>query len=221
MTSPERISVILVEDQVLIRAAIRNYLQQCGHVEVLGECGDPREAVQRIRDTKPDVVLLDITMAGLSGIDAIPLIREVHPRVRILMLSHHEGESFVQQALKAGADGYLSKNCELEELMLALNAVHAGHGFISPRLTGGFLTQIRDEKRIELGGRMQALTQREREVFQLLALGRSNKEVARELDISVGTARKHREHLKRKLDCDSAAEMARLAIREGLLGADA
>ena len=223
-TSTTPIRVYLVDDQVLIRAALRNYLSQNPQMLVLGDNGDPREAIARIGELRPDVVLLDITMPGLSGIDAIPKIRELHPRTRILMVSHHEGESFVQQALKAGADGYLSKNSDLSELTMGIQAVHAGHGFISPRLTSGILAGIREpavaaEARAA-GGRVDSLTAREREVFQLLALGKSNKQVARDLDISVGTARKHRENVKRKLQCDSAAEMARLAIQEGLLGSD-
>jgi DNA-binding NarL/FixJ family response regulator len=170
-----------------------------------------------VEEVQPDVVVLDITMPGLSGLDAIPLLRKSSPRSRILMLSHHEGESFVERSLQAGAEGYLSKDSEPAELALAIEAVHRGDPFVSPKVVGGLITNVRgrgvDAPRTRIG----SLTQREREVFQLLAVGRSNKEVAAELDMSLGTAKKHRENLQRKLSCSSAAELARLAIREGLV----
>ena len=158
-------------------------------------------------------------MPGLSGLDAIEPLREAHPRVRILMLTHHEGESFVDQALRAGADGYLSKDSDPSELTLAIETVHVGKPYLSPKVAGGLVARMRRGESIEGGtaSRVASLTSREREVFQLLALGKSNKDVARELSISLGTAKKHRENLQRKLDCHSTAELARLAIREGLL----
>jgi DNA-binding NarL/FixJ family response regulator len=188
-TTPIR--VFLVDDQAMVRAGFKSILGKDPRFKIEGDSGDPRAAVDVIGKLCPDVVLLDITMPGLSGIDTIPLIRKVHPKARIVMLTHHEGESFVEQALQAGADGYLSKDSEPQELTLALESVHKG--------------------------KMYLLTPREREVFQLLATGKSNKEVAKALAMSLGTAKKHRENLQRKLDCHSAAELALLAIREGLL----
>jgi DNA-binding NarL/FixJ family response regulator len=135
------------------------------------------------------------------------------------MLTHHEGETFVEQALQAGAEGYLSKDSDPEEVALAIAAVHRGDPYVSPKVAGGLLAGMRARQ----GGaeapksRLSTLTAREREVFQLLAVGKSNKEVAASLGTSLGTAKKHRENLQRKLACGSAAELARLAIREGLL----
>lgn len=219
MTIPDTlIRVFLVDDQSMLRAAFKSLLAHNPRYLVVGDSGDAREAVQRIGELKPDVVLLDITMPGLSGIDAIAPIRKAHPKVRILMLTHHEGESFVEQALKAGADGYLSKDSDPVELQLAVDSVYKGDPFLSPKVAGVLLGKKRaQDGSTEIGGRVASLTPREREVFQLLALGKSNKEVARELSMSLGTAKKHRENLQRKLDCHSAAELARLAIREGLL----
>ena len=213
------IRVFLVDDQQMIRAGFRSLLNQKDAFEVVGDCGDARKAIEEIEELRPDVVLLDVTMPGLSGIDAIGPIRKAVPRVRVLMLTHHEGESFVEQSLKAGAEGYLSKDSDPAELELAIQAVYRGDPFVSPRVTSGLVSQMRHGKDGEpaAASRLGSLTAREREVFQLLALGKSNKEVARELDMSLGTAKKHRENLQRKLDCHSAAELARLAIREGLL----
>ena len=189
---------------------------KCG---ILGDSGDARAAIESIAQILPDVVLLDISMPGLSGLDAIGPMREAHPRVRIVMLTHHEGESFVDQAMRAGADGYLSKDSDPTELTLGIEAVFDGRSYLSPKVAGGLVAKMRRGEPIQMNGtsRMSSLTVREREVFQLLALGKSNKDVARELHISLGTAKKHRENLQRKLDCHSTAELARLAIREGLM----
>lgn len=213
------IRVYLVDDQVMIRAGFRSLLQEVDRIEVVGDTGDARQGAEEIGVLRPDVVLLDISMPGLSGLDAIALFRKAFPRVKVVMLTHHEGESFVQQALAAGADGYLSKDSEPAELRLAIEAVHRGDPFVSPKVASGLVTRARHGTTAAplTSTRVDMLTPREREVFQLLALGHSNKEVARELSISLGTAKKHRENLQRKLDCQSSAELARLAIREGLL----
>lgn len=214
-----KIRVFLVDDQSILRAAFKSLLAQAERIEVIGDCGDARIAIDRIALLKPDVVLLDISMAGLSGLDAIAPIRAAHPRVRIVMLTHHEGESFVDQAMRAGADGYLSKDSDPSELLLGIEAVFDGRPYLSPKVAGGLVAKMRRGEPIQAASasRVDSLTAREREVFQLLALGKSNKDVARELSISLGTAKKHRENLQRKLDCHSTAELARLAIREGLM----
>jgi len=214
-----KIRVFLVDDQNILRAAFKSLLSENGRIEVVGDSGDARTAIDRIALVLPDVVMLDISMPGLSGIDAIRPIRDAHPKVRILMLTHHEGESFVDQAMRAGADGYLSKDSDPGELTLGIETVYQGRPYLSPKVAGGLVARMRRGEPIQPGAtsRLSTLTAREREVFQLLALGKSNKDVARELSISLGTAKKHRENLQRKLDCHSTAELARLAIREGLM----
>jgi DNA-binding NarL/FixJ family response regulator len=214
--------VYLVDDQTMIRAAFKSLLTKDPRFQIAGDSGDARRAAEAIGTVKPDVVLLDVSMPGLSGIDAIPLIRKAHPRVKVIMLTHHEGESFVEQALRAGADGYLSKDSDPAELALAIESVGRDEMFLSPRVAGVLVHRARRGGAADTTAigqsRIESLTPREREVFQLLALGRSNKEVAKTLAMSVGTAKKHRENLQRKLDCHSAAELALLAIREGLIG---
>jgi len=215
------IRIFLVDDQSMIRAGIKSMLSKNPRFEIAGSSGDPREAIPAIGQTLPDVVLLDISMPGLSGIDAIGQIRKLHPRVRIVMLTHHEGDTFVEQALKAGADGYLSKDSDPAELALAVVAVREGRLYLSPKVAGMLVSRTRGgSSPVNIGtSRVQSLTAREREVLQLLAVGKSNKEVATALGLSLGTAKKHRENLQRKLECHSAAELALLAIREGLLPA--
>ena len=212
------IKVYLIDDQTMVRAAFRVFLQQREGFEVIGENGDAREALDEIPSLRPDVVLLDITMPKMSGLDAIAHIRRVAPRAKIVMLTNLEGQTFVEQALQAGAEGYLSKDSNESELAVAIEAVFRGDPYVSPKVSGGLVSQLRNKGQAPDAPATQlaTLTPREREVFQLLALGKSNKEVAYELGMSLGTAKKHRENLQRKLDCHSAAELARLAIREGL-----
>lgn len=218
MENKSAIRVYLVDDQSMIRAGFRSLLSKDARFEVAGESGDPRSAVAAIGQVLPDAVLLDITMPGLSGIDAIPLIRAASPKSRIVMLTNHEGDTFVEQAMRAGADGYLSKDSEPAELTLALESVHKGQMFLSPKVVGWLVSRNRSLDAADAQkNRIDGLTPREREVFQLLAIGKSNKEVAKALDMSLGTAKKHRENLQRKVGCHSAAELALLAIREGLL----
>ncbi len=219
MTSTSPIEVFLLDDQVMIRAALKSLLEAQPGFVVVGESGDARAAIAEIERLRPDVVLTDIAMPGLSGIDAIPMIRRASPRTRIVMLTQQNAESFVEQALQAGAEGYLSKDSDPSELRLALEAVHRGDPYVSPRVAAGLVTRARHGRdgAPTATTRLDTLTPREREVFQLLAVGKSNKEVARDLNISLGTAKKHRENLQRKLDCHSPADLTRLAIREGLL----
>ncbi|HED66135.1 MAG TPA: response regulator transcription factor [Planctomycetes bacterium] len=214
MTDPIRL--FLVDDQKMIRAAFRAMLSSDPRFEVLGDAGDARTAIAEVERCGPDVVLLDISMPGLSGLDAIASLRERSERTKVLMVTHHEGERFVDEAFRLGADGYISKDSDPLELASAIEKVHRGDRYVSPRLRPDGNTSCTSDAPPGTG-RLGSLTPREREVFQLLALGRSNKEVARDLGISLGTAKKHRENLQRKLACGSTAELARLAIREGLM----
>jgi DNA-binding NarL/FixJ family response regulator len=220
MSDKKTISLVLIDDQAIVRAAFRSLLEKVPHFEVVGDAGDARSGIELIARLRPDVVILDITMAGMSGIDAVAPIKKASPHTRVLMASQHEGMKFVQQALQAGADGYLSKDSEPEELALAIESIRRGDSYLSPKVANGIMARaVRGEAPAPAdASALAVLTPREREVFQLLALGKANKEVAAVLDLSLGTVKKHRENLQRKLDCHSAAELARLAIREGLLG---
>jgi len=219
MSDKPSISIVLIDDQAIVRAAFKSLLERVPHFKVIGDAGDARSGIELAQKLRPDVVVLDITMPGLSGIDAVGPLKKAAPHTRVLMASQHEGMKFVQQALQAGADGYLSKDSEPEELALAIESIRRGDSYLSPKVANGIMARaVRGEAPPPAEtSALTALTPREREVFQLLALGKANKEVASLLGLSLGTVKKHRENLQRKLDCHSAAELARLAIREGLL----
>jgi len=219
MTDKQSITIVLIDDQAIVRAAFKSLLERVAHFRVVGDAGDARAGIDLVQKLRPDVVVLDITMPGLSGIDAVGPLKKASPQSRVLMASQHEGMKFVQQALQAGADGYLSKDSEPEELALAIESIRRGDSYLSPKVANGIMARaVRgDTPQPNESSALAVLTPREREVFQLLALGKANKEVAALLGLSLGTVKKHRENLQRKLDCHSAAELARLAIREGLL----
>jgi DNA-binding NarL/FixJ family response regulator len=219
MEEVKQVRIVLIDDQAIVRAAFKSLLQSVERFLVIGDAGDARSGIDLVGELKPDVVILDITMAGMSGIDAVAPIKRVSPRTQVLMASQHEGMKFVRQALQAGADGYLSKNSDPSELSLAIDSIVSGDSYLSPKVSRGFMAcALRgDLATSDVPLALSSLTPREREVFQLLAIGKANKEVAAVLELSLGTVKKHRENLQRKLDCHSAAELARLAIREGLL----
>ncbi len=221
MPETKNVSIVLIDDQAIVRAAFRSLLERVERFKVVGDAGDAREGIELVTQLRPDIVILDITMPGLSGIDAVGPLKSASPHTKVLMASQHEGQKFVQQALQAGADGYLSKDSDPSELNLAIDAICRGDSFLSPKVASGVMQRaVRgDTMPMSESSALAALTPREREVFQLLALGKANKEVAATLELSLGTVKKHRENLQRKLDCHSPAELARLAIREGLLGA--
>ena len=221
MTEAKPITIVLIDDQAIVRAAFRSLIERNVRFKVVGDAGDARKGIDLVAALQPDVVILDITMPGLSGIDAVGPVKKASPHTKVLMASQHEGQKFVQQALQAGADGDLSKDSDPTELGLAIDAIQRGDSFLSPKVAGGIMARaVRgDSMPMSESCALDELTKREREVFQLLALGKANKEVAAMLSLSVGTVKKHRENLQRKLDCHSPADIARLAIREGLLGA--
>jgi len=208
------IKVFLVDDQNMLRAAFKSLLTQDERFDVVGDCGDARTAIERVGELRPDVVLLDISMPGLSGLDAIAPIREKWPRVRILMLTHHEGDTFVDQALRNGADGYLSKDSDPSELMLALESVNSGKPYLSPKVSAGLLAMMRGGEMLPEPGinRLASLTPREREVLELVTQGKANKVIAGDLNVSQRTVEIHRARVMEKMGANSLAHLVRMVI---------
>jgi DNA-binding NarL/FixJ family response regulator len=213
------IRVLLVDDHALVRAGFRAILQAIPNVEVLDEASDGRDALRLVKLHHPDVVLMDVAMTGMNGLEATERIVKEFPRVRVLVLSMHANEEYVLQALRVGAAGYLLKGADTAELDLALKAVTKGETYLSP----GVSRQVVDDyvRRIGPGlSSLDQLTPRQREILQLIAEGHSSKEIAHTLDLSIKTVETHRAQLMDRLDIHDVAGLVRFAIRTGLVSAE-
>jgi DNA-binding NarL/FixJ family response regulator len=205
------IRVLIADDHAVVREGIRHVLSPDEGFDVVGEAVHGAEAVSLARSLEPDVVVLDISMPGLSGLEAAEQIRDSVPTAHILVLSIHDHEEYVLQSVRAGAHGYLRKDSAPAELRAAIRAVHHGGTFFSEPATSALASALTNERRIEL------LTARERDVLIEVARGSANKEIAARFGISVRTVESHRESLMKKLDIHGVAALTRFALAAGLL----
>jgi DNA-binding NarL/FixJ family response regulator len=215
------IRVLIVDDHAVVREGIRNVLLADPSFAVVAEASNADDAVRRAAETSPDVVLLDITMPGRPGFDAVQEILAASPRSRVLMLTVHDDNEYVLRSVRAGAHGYLQKDTTPGDLRAAVQAVHTGGGFFSPRAAGHLSAALRGEApapETEASRGVESLTARERQVLALITEGLINKEIAAQLAISVRTVEAHRDNLARKLGVRSAAALTRLAVAAGLIG---
>lgn len=218
----EKIRVLLAEDHTIVRKGLCSLLDKETGIEVVGEAEDGREAIVKAEELHPDVVVMDIAMPGLNGLEATRQLKKRFPDMKILILTMHANEEYVLKSLKAGASGYLVKKAAPTELISAINAVHLGHSFLSPSISRTVIDEyIRRSEEISVGEEgFEQLTVREREVLQLIAEGRKTREIAELLYISIKTVESHRSHIMDKLDIHSTAELTRYAIRKGIISSD-
>jgi two-component system response regulator NreC len=213
----KQIHVLIVDDHTLVRSGLRLLLESESDVLVDDEAGDAEQAIRLARLHKPDIILLDVVMPGRSGLEAAPDILQAAPKARILVLSMQDDPSYVRQAFSAGATGYLLKEAADDELVQAVREVAAGRRYVHPAL-GARLAAAEAEARAR--AEADPLSEREREVLRLLALGHTNQEIAKLLYISVRTAETHRAHVMQKLRLSTRAELVRHALHQGLLEPD-
>ena len=213
------IRVVLAEDHAMVRAGMVRLLEDLPGVDVIGVASDGREAVRLIDELIPDVVLLDITMPGMSGLAALARVTTEHPNVRVIILSMHDNEEYVDHALKAGAAGYLLKDSDPAELGLAIRSVMRGGSYLTPAVSRHV---IRDYNLRSAPGAVtvERLTQRQTEIAQLIAEGHRNAEIALILGVSTKTVETHRTQLMARLDVHDVTGIVRYAIRMGLVPAD-
>jgi two-component system, NarL family, response regulator NreC len=212
------IRILLADDHTVMRRGLRALLERQAELEVVGEAADGAEAVELAASAKPDVVVMDIGMPTLNGIEAARRITEKHPETSVVILSMHSDESYVLRTLKSGARGYLLKDSPETDLIAAIRAVYQGKAFFSPAISKMLVEDYM--RRLEQRGvedSYELLTTREREVLQLLAEGKSNKEVASMLNLSLYTVETHRGNILQKLNLHSVPELILYAVRKGVI----
>ena len=210
------IRILLADDHAIVRQGLRSMLEQEPNVTVVAEAGDGRTAVKLTRTTQPDIVIMDVSMPDLNGIEATRPITSDFPGIKVIGLSMHSEKKFVGEMLRAGASAFVLKNDAAEELIAAIHKVIAGAIYLSPMLAANLVTHYTALPHAPAKGSFGELSSREREVLQLIAEGSSNKDIARKLGVSEKTVSAHREHIMEKLGLHNVVELTRYALREGI-----
>jgi DNA-binding NarL/FixJ family response regulator len=198
----KNVRVVIADDHAIIRDGLRSLISSAKDFEIVGEAEDGRQAVESVETLKPDLVLTDLSMPEMDGIDLIKAVKKCSPRTKVVALTVHRGEEFILATLKAGADGYILKDASYGELMMAIRSVLKGKRYISPEISGNLT---------------EGLTPKEREVLKLIAEGYTNQKIADTLYISTHTVETHRQHLMGKLDVHNTAALIARAIEKGLV----
>lgn len=221
MTSTSAIRVLLAEDHSVVRTGLRLIIGSKEDMTVIGEAEDGLQAIQKAQELRPDVIVMDMTMPGLGGLEATRQIKRDLPDTHIIFLTIHDNEEYFFQAVQAGADGYLTKSSPAWEVLTAIRTVHQGDCYLNPSVTkmlvGDYL------ERVKRGGKrdpIESLSDREREILHLIATGRSNREIAEVLNISEHTVHNHRARLMEKLGVHDRLELLKYAIRRGIISVD-
>ena len=209
-------SILLVDDHAIIRQGLCSLLEKQPDIEVIAEANNGRKALELVRQLMPDIVIMDVTMPGLNGIEATRQIYNQLPQVKVIALSIHSNRRFISDMLRAGAAGYILKECLFDELVQAIQAVAAGDTYLSPRITGVVVEDYINRLSTDVDSPLSLLTSREREVLQLVAEGKSTKQIALKLHVSNKTIEANRRQIMDKLGLHSIAELTKYAIREGL-----
>jgi two-component system, NarL family, response regulator NreC len=212
------IHILLADDHTILRAGLKMMLNAQPDMEVIGEAHDGRQAILEAQRLLPDIVLMDITMPDMNGIEATKQIKKLQPEIKVLMLTMHENDEYVFQALRAGASGYMLKEAADTDLISALRIIQSGQFYLSPAaqsvMVGDYLQRVRSGEEKDS---YSSLTEREREILKLVAEGYTNNQIAERLIISPKTVDTHRTHIMDKLNLHSRAELVKYAIRRGLL----
>jgi len=214
------IKVILADDHNILRAGLKSLLETASNIEVVGEADNGRDTVALVRQLEPDIVVMDVAMPDMNGVDATRKIAQLAPGVRVLALSGHSDGVYVKGMLEAGAKGYLLKDAATTELITALNTIAKGRVYVSPSVTDTLVGDYLQRLKGEIGPDSEALSLREREVLQLVAEGKSSAQIAISLHLSERTIETHRKRIMDKLGMRSIAELTKYAIREGLTSLD-
>jgi DNA-binding NarL/FixJ family response regulator len=208
--------IMVVDEHKILREGLSTLINKQPNMETIGEATDGREAIETVNKLSPDLVLMDVTMPNLNGIEATRKIKSKNPDIEIIALSLHSDRRYVLGMLDAGASGYLLKECAFDELVRAINTVMSGKKYLSPEISDILVDEYVNKNAPDKAIIYSKLTSRERETLQQIAEGKSTKDIAKELSISIKTVETHRQHIKKKLKATSIAELTKIAIREGL-----
>lgn len=210
--------IVIAEDHTILRAGLRALLAAQNGLEVIGEAGDGREAIRKVDTLQPDLLLIDLSMPKLNGIDAIREIKCQHPEIKIIVLTVHKSDEYIIAALRAGANGYMLKDASQNELLLAIDYVINGKTFLSPSISDKLVDAVLNtDKKDKPAAGLDNLTAREREILKLVAEGNTNKKIAGHLCISLKTVEKHRSNLMKKLDLRNTAALTAYAIEKKMV----
>jgi two-component system response regulator NreC len=214
----QKVRIVLAEDHTILREGLRALLTADPDFEIIGEAADGREAVRFVEKQIPDLILMDLSMPRMTGMDAIREIKKRYPQTKIIALTVHKTEEYLRTTLQAGADAYVLKDATHDELMMAIESVLKGKTYLSPGVSGKVIEGYLEGKESQIPpSKLGLLSQREREVLKLIAEGYKNKEIATDLCISLKTVEKHRANLMKKLDLHNAAALTAYAIEQGLV----
>lgn len=214
------VRIQLVDDHEILLGGLRSMIESEAGYEVVAEANDGVQAVEKALEVKPDLVVMDLSMPGLNGIEATRRIRSKLPETKVLCLSSHSDSVMVEAMLEAGAAGYVLKDYAMDELLRASEVVMANETYLSPRITGGVVMAMLRGSGSQPPSQLTQLTEREREVLQLISEGNSNRQIAERLNLSAKTVGTHREHLMQKLDIHTIAGLTKYAIQQGLTSAE-
>jgi DNA-binding NarL/FixJ family response regulator len=214
----QKARIVIAEDHTILREGLRSLLSSNPNFEIVGEAGDGREAIRCAEKLKPDLILTDLSMPRMNGMEAIKEIKRESPASKVLVLTVHRGEEYILAAFRAGADGYLLKDSTHSELVMAVKKVLSGKPYISPEISEKVIEgYLEGKKTLKSRTSWETLTQREREILKLIAEGYRNKQIADDLCISVKTVEKHRANLMEKLDLHNIQALTTFAIGKGLV----
>jgi DNA-binding NarL/FixJ family response regulator len=211
------ITILLVDDHKIVFESLQSLLDEQPDMRVVGWAEDGRDAVAKVKELEPALVIMDVAMPGLNGIEATQQIRSHYPGTKIIALSMHTEKQFVTGILNAGASGYLTKNCSSDELVSAIRSVAADKKYLSPDIAGVVIEESLNHSRKTIPSASSILTMREREVLQLIVEGNTVKQIAERLYLSIKTIHTHRNQIMQKLNMHSTAELTKFAIREGMI----